>query len=168
MNDTNENTSLYAFRKYGDTVLKAAYACTGCYSEAEDITQEVFLKLHSGEYSFSDDNHLKAWLLRAAINRAKSYHRSWMKKKRSSLDEISENELISDFTPEDKTIREKIASLQEKYSSVLYLYYYEEYNVREIAELLQKSENTVSSLLRRARQKLKIELEEENYETQRI
>ena len=62
-----ENTALEAFRKYGDTVLRTAYACTGNYSEAEDITQEVFLKLHIGKYNFSDETHLKLEKERAKL-----------------------------------------------------------------------------------------------------
>lgn len=157
-----ENTALEAFRKYGDTVLRTAYACTGNYSEAEDITQEVFLKLHTGKYNFSDETHLKAWLIRSAINRGKSYHRSWKKKERSSLEEISESELKSEFEEKDHDISREIEELPEKYRSVLYLYYYEEYNIREISEILSKNENTVSSLLQRARKKLKERLEEGN------
>lgn len=157
-----ENTALEAFRKFGDTVLRAAYACTGCYSEAEDITQEVFLKLHTGKYSFSDENHLKAWLIRSAINRGKSYHRSWTKRERSSLEDISEAELRCEFDEKDHEISREIEKLPEKYRTVIYLYYYEEYNIREISEILSKNENTVSSLLQRARKKLKERLEEGN------
>ena len=57
----------------------------------------------------------------------------------------------------------RIAKLPERYSSVIFLYYYEEYNIREIASILGKSENTVSSLLQRGRKKLKTELEKEGY-----
>lgn len=169
MNDNDKNTALYAFRKFGNTVLRAAFSCSGNYSEAEDITQEVFLTLHAKPQSFADDDHLKAWLLRAAINRCKNYHKSFRIRNQMSLEDIGETELSCEFTQRDMTIRDKIASMPEKYGSVLYLYYYEEYNVREIAELLNKNENTVSSLLRRARQKIKLELEEEeDYETKRI
>ena len=56
-----------------------------------------------------------------------------------------------------------IAKLPEKYSSVIFLYYFEEYTVKEIASLLGKNENTVSSLLQRGRKKLKTELEKEGY-----
>lgn len=69
----DDNIALYAFRKFGDTILRAAYACCGNYSEAEDITQDVFLILHSKPQTFRDDEHMKAWLLRAAINKCKNY-----------------------------------------------------------------------------------------------
>lgn len=168
MNDKS-NIALYAFRKFGDTVLKAAYHHVGSYSEAEDITQEVFLKLHAEPQSFSSDEHMKAWLLRSAINRGINYHKSFGVRNRQSIDEVNETVLSYEFTPEDKTVITKISSLPKKYSSVIYLYYYEEYSIREIAEILDKNENTVSSLLRRARKKLKLELEEDEvYESQNV
>lgn len=165
MNDV-ENVSLYAFRKFGDTVLKTAFACSGNYSEAEDIAQEVFLILHSKPQSFNDDNHLKAWLLRTTINKCRNLKKSFRISRTSSIESLNEAEISCEFTSLDNDIRDMISGLPEKYSSVLYLYYYEEYNIREIAELLGKNENTVSSLLRRARKKMKIELEKEGcYET---
>lgn len=170
VNENDKNTALYAFNIYGDTVLRAAYNCVGSFAEAEDITQEVFLSLHAKPQHFNDDEHLKAWLLRVTLNRCRDYHRSYRKRNQQRLDDVNEAALSYEFTPEDKTVLEKISALPEKYSSVLYLYYYEEYSVREIAEMLQKNENTVSSLLRRARQKLRFELEEEEdfYEKDRL
>lgn len=170
MNENDKSTALYAFNLFGDTVLRAVYNCVGNLAEAEDITQEVFLTLHAKPQQFSSDEHLKAWLLRVALNRCKDYHRSFRKRNQKQLDEVNEAVLSYEFTPEDRTVLDKISALPEKYSSVLYLYYYEDYSVKEIAEMLQKNENTVSSLLRRARQKLKFELEEEEdfYEKDRL
>ncbi len=159
----DNNTALYAFRKYGDTVLRAAYACCGNYSEAEDITQDVFLILHSNPQDFESDEHMKAWLLRAAINKCKNYKKSFRVSRTDNIDDISENQLKCNFTPRDSEIRENISKLPQKYSSVIFLYYFEGYSIREIAEMLGKNENTVNSRLRRGRKKLKIELEREGY-----
>ena len=165
----DNNTALYAFRKYGDTVLRAAYACCGNYSEAEDITQDVFLILHSNPQDFESDEHMKAWLLRAAINKCKNYKKSFRVSRTDNIDDVSENQLKCNFTPRDSEIRENISKLPQKYSSVIFLYYFEGYSIREIAEMLGKNENTVSSLLQRGRKKLKIELEREGYnETYRV
>lgn len=165
----DDNTALYAFRKYGDTILRAAYACCGNYSEAEDITQDVFLALHSKPQNFESDEHMKAWLLRVALNKCKNYKKSFRVSRTDNIDDVNENELKCSFTPKDSEIRENIARLPKKYSSVIFLYYYEGYNVREIAEMLGKKENTVNSLLQRGRKKLKIELEREGYnETDRV
>ena len=157
----NDSSALYAFNKFGDTVLRAAFAVTGSYSEAEDITQEVFLALHAKPRSFDSDEHMKAWLLRSAINRCKNYKKSARILRNTALDDALENTLSCEFTPRDNEIRDMIAKLPEKYSSVIFLYYYEEYTIKEIALLTGKNENTVSSLLQRGRKKLKTELEEE-------
>ena len=159
----NDNSALYAFNKYGDTVLRAACAIIGSYHEAEDITQEVFLTLHARPQNFESEEHMKAWLLRSAINRCKNYKKSARISKTSPLDETLANTLSCEFTERDNEIKEKISKLPEKYSSVIFLYYFEEYNVKEIAEILGKNENTVSSLLQRGRKKLKTELEKEGY-----
>lgn len=159
----DENIALYAFNKYGDTVLRAAFACCGSYAEAEDITQDVFLGLHAKPQSFNDDQHLKAWLLRVTVNRCKNYRKSFRASRTSPIDDVSEKELSYDFSPKERDIAEQISKLPEKYSSVIFLYYYEGYNTREIGEMLGKSENTVSSLLQRGRKKLKLELEKEGY-----
>ena len=106
---------------------------------------------------------MKALLLRSAINRCKNYKKSSRITKNSPLDETLENTLSCEFTARDNVIREKIEKLPEKYATVIFLYYFEEYNVREIANILGKNENTVSSLLQRGRKKLKTELEKEGY-----
>ena len=85
----NDNSALYAFNKFGDTILRAAFAMTGSYPEAEDITQEVFLTLHSKPQDFESDEHMKAWLLRTAINRCKNLRNSARMRRDTPLDEDS-------------------------------------------------------------------------------
>lgn len=155
------NQALYAFEKFGDTILRAAYCHSGNMAEAEDITQDVFLKLHSNPSTFNDDEHIKAWLLRVTINQCINYHNSIRVKGRASLDDISEANLLCSFTEHDKNLLQSVMALPKKYSSVIFLYYYEGYAIREIANLLGKNENTVNSLLQRARKKLRLKLEEE-------
>ncbi len=159
----NDNSALYAFNKYCDTVLRTAFAMTGSYHEAEDITQEVFLTLHAKPQEFENEEHMKAWLIRSAINRCKNYRRSARIRITSFLDKELECALSCEFTPRDNELKERISKLSEKYSSVLFLYYYEEYSIKEISEILGKKQNTVSSLLQRGRRKLKTELEKEGY-----
>ncbi len=159
----NNNISLYAFRKFGDTVIRAAYACCGCYAEAEDIAQDVFLYLHARPVEFNDDEHLKAWLLRVTVNKCKNYRRSFRISRTQPIDENNQTQYSMDVT--DIEVRELISSLPPKYSSVIYLYYYEGYAIKEIAEILGKNSNTVNSLLQRGREKLRMELDGENRKT---
>lgn len=157
MNDGN-NTALYAFRKFGDTVLRAAYACCGSYTEAEDITQDVFLMLHSKPRSFDGDEHIKAWLLRVTVNKCKNFKRSFRFSRTRFIDDMDESAGVYNIDTSQIEMKELIASLPKKYSSVIYLYYYEGYKIAEIAEILGKNANTVSSLLNRGREKLRYEL----------
>ena len=106
---------------------------------------------------------MKAWLLRAAINKCKNYKKSFRVSRTDNIDDVSENQLKCNFTLRDSEIRENISKLPQKYSSVIFLYYFEGYSIREIAEMLGKNENTVNSRLQRGRKKLKIELEREGY-----
>ena len=111
MDSPNNNIALTAFRNYCDTVLRTVYNIVHSYSEAEDITQEVFLKLHENPQNFESETHLKAWLLRSAINRAKNYHKSFRVKMVSPIDETNENCFAEDFTP----VAEKIKAAGMKF-----------------------------------------------------
>ncbi len=155
----HENTAVYAFQKYGNLVLRTAYCCVGSYCEAEDITQEVFLTLHEKPQQFRNDEHMKAWLLRAAINRGRNYRKSWKQKRRVELDEVPEMPQECGMM-QDNEIRTAVLSLPKNYAAVLFLHYYEGYTIKEIAKILGKRENTIGSLLRRGREKLRLELEE--------
>ncbi|MBR4510575.1 MAG: RNA polymerase sigma factor [Ruminococcus sp.] len=156
--NNEENIALYAFRTFGDTVLRAAYACCGSFAEAEDITQDVFLLLHSKPMYFSDDGHLKAWLLRVTVNKCKNLKRSFRVSRTGSIETEDITAATYEMVIEDESLLRQIEALPEKYASVIYLYYYEGYNTREIAQMQGKSENTIGSLLRRGREKLKLEL----------
>lgn len=158
----NDSTALYAFRKYGNTVLRAAFAFCGSYAESEDIVQDVFLSLHTSPKNFNDDEHLKAWLLRVTINKCKNLKRSFRFSRTCSIDELEQSEAIYEISTEGRELRRQISELPRKYAEVIFLYYYEGYSIKEIAEILEKNENTVGSLLKRGREKLRAELEKED------
>ncbi|MBQ8921585.1 MAG: sigma-70 family RNA polymerase sigma factor [Oscillospiraceae bacterium] len=157
---SKENIALYAFQKYGDTALQAAFCCIGNRADAEDVAQEVFFSLHREPRDFNDDEHLKAWLLRCVINRCKNLHKSIWRRMRVNMDDVP----TAALTVHDSSEREVlnlITSLPQPYSEVVYLHDYEGYTIREIANMLDRPENTVSSQLRRGHQKLRMELSEE-------
>ena len=160
--DINSNTALYAFKKFGNDILRAAYAFCGSYAEAEDIVQDVFFSLHTKQKSFNDDEHLKAWLLRVTINKSKNLRRSFRISRTCSIEELEQSEVVCEMNTEGRELRSRIASLPRKYAEVLFLYYYEGYSIKEAAGLLGKKENTVGSLLKRGREKLRAELEKED------
>lgn len=155
----SDNIALYAFRKYGDTALQAAFCCLGNQQDAEDVAQDVFFALHRHPREFNDDEHLKAYILRAVINRCNNLHRKLKRRIRLSLDQVKESEL-AEKTDSVEEITRMIKALPSPYNAVVYLHDCEGYTIREIAKMLGRRENTVSSQLRRGHEKLRMELNE--------
>ncbi len=148
--------------RYSDMVYRLAYARTKNRQDAEDITQEVFLKYMRSEKSFADEEHRKAWLLRVTANTSKSILTSAWAKHYARMEELPEE---SCQIEEKSEVFYAVQKLPEKYRIVIQLYYYEELSVQEISEILSKKESTVKSLLRRGRERVKNLLEEgEQYE----
>lgn len=146
--------------KYGNSVLHIAYTYLKNMSDAEDIMQDVFLKIINKVPKFNDETHEKAWIMRTSINMCKNkINLFWNKNRISSdnLEYVSYNENFGD----DSTVIDAVLSLPQNYRIVIYLYYYEGYSTKEIAELINKSDSTVRSSLLRARLKLKDLLKEE-------
>ncbi len=136
--------------RYRNMVYRVAYSYLKTHTDSEDIMQEVFLKLYQSSKSFESEEHLKAWLIRVAINKAKDELKA-SRRKQSEL--ISDRVDISESV--NSELREAIQALGEDYRIVVYLHYYEGYGVREIARLLRISEANVKTRLKRARDKLR-------------
>ena len=147
-----------AVEKYSDMIYRAAYHALCDRHYAEDITQEVFLKLMRSLPDFESDEHEKAWLLRVALNMCATYNR---KRYSHPEEEIIDNLNSYEEKFEDSPVLSAVMELPEKYRTPIYLYYIEGYKVAEISEMTGKNQNTVTSLLKRAREKLKIILKEE-------
>ncbi len=144
-----------ALEKYADTVRRISYIYLKNSFDVEDIFQDVFLQLFRYEKSFDSDEHEKAWLIRVTINKCKDFHKSFFRSRVCPLEEL---EIPFEADIENEVMRE-ILALPQKYKNVIYLFYYEEYTVPEISEILQIKENTIYSHLHRARKILKEKLE---------
>ena len=143
--------------RYRDMVYRIALNQHRNVQDAEDTMQEVLLKLYLRKESFADDKHARHWLIRVTLNHCRSVWRSpW--KKHVSLEELSQS--IPFSTCRDSDLFLSVMALPERYRTVLYLFYYEDLSVREIAELMGLSETAVTSRLSRARKRLKIDLTE--------
>jgi len=127
--------------------------------DADDAVQDAFIKYYSLNKEYDDEMHLKAWLIRVTINRAKDIASSFWRKHRETLGDYMESLVFE--APEDNRLFEAVMQLPEKYRIVIHLYYFEEYSVREIADILKRLENTVKSQLGRGRMLLKKTLKEE-------
>ena len=158
--DSPENIIRY----HKDMVYRIAFTYCRNSSDAEDVTQEVFLRYLKKTPNFTGEDHLKAWLIRVTVNISKSLLRSaWFRRtvpiddmEPSNADDISS----ADGIPGMDT-RNAVMSLPEKYRSIVLLYYFEDYSVREIAKLLRRTETAVQTQLQRARAMLKDKLKEE-------
>ena len=142
-------------RCYQDMVYRIAFTYCKNAADAEDVAQEVFIRYLNSKKEFDDEEYLKAWLIRVTVNASKNLLRSsWFKKTVS----ISKQENLRAEEGEKTETYYAVMSLPEKYRSVILLYYFEEYTVREIADILQRSETAVQTQLQRARAILKQKL----------
>ena len=146
--------------KYSDMVLRIAYTYLKNRADAEDIVQDVFLRIIDKKPSFNDESHEKSWLIRATINMCKNKVNMFWNKNKCSIDDVQEF-AVSDKYNTDTSVFQAMMALGETYRVVVYMYYYEGYSTPEIADVIGKNETTIRSLLHRARNKLKDMLKED-------
>lgn len=144
---------------YLDTVYKVALSNCKNPADAQDVVQETFLKLLKSSVNFKDDEHIKRWLIRVAVNESKSVWRSFWRRNVDCLGEVEEGELQFDIR-EQSDLYYAVKKLPQKYRAAVHLYYYEEYSVKEISEILNIKETTIQTRLMRARKMLRQQLEE--------
>lgn len=151
-----------ALNTYSDMVRRICLMYLKNEADIEDIFQNVFLKLLQHKEPFENAAHEKAWLCRVTINQCKDFHKNFFRKHVCSIDDL-------EIPTEDKTeegVLWEVLLLPQKYRNAIYLYYYENYQISEIAKILGKKENTVHAHLRRAKAILKNRLrgfEDGNY-----
>ena len=144
-------------RKYGDRLYAAAFNICRQREDAEDAVQESLIRLYRCETEFESEEHLKAWLFRVTVNAAKSMCRSFWNRNRTSYEEYMDSLIFEE--PSDRSLMDAVLRLPEKYRIVVHLYYYEGYKTREIADILELSENTVKTRLLNSRKILIAKLE---------
>ena len=144
---------------YKDNIYAAAFNICKSAADAEDVVQDTFLQYYMTKKEFDDEKHIRYWLLRVAINKAKNIQSSFRRKKEMSLEDYVET--LTFETPESRELFEEVLKLPEKYRVVIHLFYYEDYSVKEIAKILRVTESSVKVRLSRGRAKLKDALKEE-------
>lgn len=139
-------------RAYGDTIFRVARHALGSRYDAEDVCQSVLLKLYQNAPSFDSDDHAKHWLIRVTVNDCRKLLRAPWRTRSLPLEDydgpIQERDDHSD-------VLSAVLALAPKYRLCVYLYYYEDYPVREVAQALGIKESTVQTRLARARDMLK-------------
>lgn len=140
--------------EFSDMIYRTAYQNLMNTADAEDVVQDVFIRLlRHRKKRFADKEHLRAWLLRVTINRSRDYRRFVLRRKETEIPESLETHT------ETESLLEEIEELPEEDRTIVYLHYYEGYSIKEIAKIMGKNSNTVSSKLTRARKKLKTMLD---------
>jgi len=154
MDDTQAFETLY--ERYGAMVYRLAMVYLGRRADAEDVTQEAFLRLLCRAPVFADAEHEKRWLLRVTVNLCRDQLRGFWRKRAV---ELEEDLLLPDR--ESFGVAEAVVALPEKYKAAIHLHYYEGYSVEETAQILRLGPSAVKMRLKRGREMLKLRLEGE-------
>lgn len=145
------------YDRYKNTVYRTAVAYCRNVQDAEDITHDVFLARFTHDAAFPDDESEKAWLLRVTVNKCKNLLKSFRRRFTVPLDEA----LNVCETPAEHAVLDAVSGLPAKYRIIVHLYYYEGYSVKEVAQMVKRSESAVQTQLFRARKMLREALGEE-------
>ncbi|MCI9171285.1 MAG: sigma-70 family RNA polymerase sigma factor [Lawsonibacter sp.] len=143
-----------AYDTYSAAVYRLALVYLGRPADAEDVTQEAFLRLLSRAPQFADEAHQRRWLLRVTANLCKDQLRGFWRRQVAELEDT-----LPAAPPEEREALEAVMALPEHYRLPIHLHYYEGYSVAEIAEILKLGQSAVKMRLKRGREMLKIELE---------
>lgn len=146
-----------AIDRYADMVYRLALSQMKNKADADDLFQEVFVRLVSHIQDLESWEHVKAWLIRVTVNCAKKYFEQYWNR---NVDYMEEPERIADEgggyeMPEEHPVRAAVRKLPPKYRLVIHLYYFEDRTVAEIARFTDQKETTVKSQMHRARKMLR-------------
>lgn len=145
-------------QRYHQNLYAVAYSVCSNREDAEEAAQDTFIQYHISKKEFDSEEHIRAWLIRVTINKAKNAAKSFRRRNRTSLED--QLTTLSFESEEASQVFEAVMQLAPKYRIVVHLFYYEDYSVREIAEILKISEANVKTRLSRARAMLRDTLKE--------
>ncbi len=153
---------------YGNKILKLCFVQLGSKEEAEDATQEVFLKMFKNLKKYNGESSMYTWIYRITINTCFDILK---KRSKSKYEDIS---LYIDFIKDKKeteeiilrnltsqNIRIALMKVPEKYRVLLYMFYFEELKISQIASILDEKENTIKTKIKRGKNALRRILESE-------
>lgn len=152
---TAEETFSRVYAVYGPALYRFCLLQMKHPADAEDVLQEVFIKRLYQSPEFDSPEHERRWLFRVAVNQCRD---EWKRHRRRDLP-LDTAELVV-LPPEEREVLEAVMALPEKLRTVIHLYYYEGYAVREIAQLLGVTVSTVKMRMKRGRDALRERLED--------
>lgn len=142
------------YEQYYTLVYRLSLLLLKNTQDAEDAAQTIFLKIMEKEPVFSDEDHTRAWLLTVTRNHCRDVQRSFWHKKRTDMEQMPEP-AITPFDKQESLLFEIFQALPKKQREVVYLYYFEDYSIKEISNLLNRKESTIQSQLFTARKRMK-------------
>ncbi len=146
------------FEKYQDNLYIIAFNVCKNAEDAKDVVQDTFIQYYSLKKEFESEQHIRAWLIRVAINKAKNVNHTFWRRNKVPLEDYMETLVFQ--SPESEELFETVMNLPEKYRIVIHLFYYEDYSVHEIAGILKLSDSNVKVRLSRGRMLLREQLQE--------
>lgn len=135
-----------------DAVYRVCFSFLKNSADAEDLSQDTFLRYLDRDVKFESERHEKAWFIVTASNLCKNEIKSW-RRKTQDIDEHIELGFEQNFDS-GETLR-AIMALPNEYKTIVYMYYYEGYSTPEIAKMLKRPDATIRTRLARARKLLK-------------
>ena len=151
-------------QRYSGMILRLCFTYSLGRADAQDICQNIFLKLLQSDRRFDSEGETRAFIIRMTVNKCKDVLKSGWRRRSVPLDELIEREVP--FLPEENTgVLAAVQRLPVKYREAVYLYYYEGYHAEEIAAMVGAKPAAIRQRLARAREKLRKELEGSGYET---
>ncbi|MGI2328489.1 sigma-70 family RNA polymerase sigma factor [Planococcus sp. YIM B11945] len=147
-----------AMDAYGHYLMRLAYSFVKDQTKAEDIVQDVFIRYYRSAEQFEGRSSIKTYLYRITVNECRNYFKSWAYRKTElsqflsplrSPEPSAEDGVLS--AEKSESVARAIEKLPHKYSEALWLHYYADFSVAEIADILKCSGNTVKTRLARGR-----------------
>ncbi len=148
---------------YGTILKRHIYLYVHNWTVADDLTQDVFITVYMKYHQLKEKELIKSWLFQIATNKARDYLRSWAYRKLIFTDSVSHKKSLSSDSLEDvlfsregySELLEAVLQLPIKYREVIILFYYHDFTLREVKDILCVPQATVKTRLARAKQKLR-------------
>ena len=151
---TEEQVNL-AVERYADMIKRICLLRLKSPQDTDDVFQSVFLKYLDSTKEFKSADQEKAWFIRVTLNACTDWLRGLARRRTLPIDAALEEAAAPE---ESRALLEAVLALPDRYRDVIYLHYYEGYSAVEIGHILGRRENTVYTLLARARALLRKEL----------
>ena len=143
---------------YKNNIYAIAFNVCKNVHDAEDVVQDTFIQYISVKKEFETEQHIRAWLIRVAINKAKNKNVTFFRRNMLPLEDYMET--LTFESSESSEIFETVIKLPEKYRVIIHLFYYEDYSINEIADITKISVSNVKVRLSRGRMMLRETLKE--------